>query len=92
MHACMHAPVALPLLVGSFTLWYDDGGVIGVMLMYGDRMKLRSNGEDGSLARRNKYFMGEKVGGPYVPRGCGLSVLSSPLYVSGVCDGMPCDV
>lgn len=24
-------------------------------------MHLRSNGEDGSLARRNKYFMGEKV-------------------------------
>ena len=25
------------------------------------RMKLRSNGEEGSLARRNKYLMGEKV-------------------------------
>lgn len=26
-----------------------------------NRLKLRSNGEAGSLARRNKYLMGEKV-------------------------------
>ena len=50
-------------LMGGCEHWYCRV-VAGVELadMLSDRLGLRSNGSEGSEARRNKYHMGEKVG------------------------------
>ena len=60
-HTHTHTRTQLRKHIDIYMLTYTYYGIPGIPLTPVSRLGLRSNGEEGSLARRNKYLMGEAV-------------------------------